>query len=267
MTLPKDLILIRHGQSEANVVQKSEPGFAVPAGFATRHDSFMRLSTLGVTQAANAGDWLRANGMAENSQCYVSPHIRARETAANLNLNSSWFIDDLFRERDWGEYGGTAKEEQEIRFPYSYAAKAQMLWYWKPSGGESLATGVRYRVNAILDDLRLLQGVNSVLAVTHGEFIRTMQFVLEGMTPEEWVKMDNDPKYSIKNCMVVHYSRVNPVTKEEHPTYNFRRLVNTQDEALSPDGGQWKELHRRKFSNEDLMKSVDAYAPLLTLAV
>jgi len=264
MALPKNLILMRHGQSEANVVQKGEEGFVIPEGFTSRHDSYMRLSKLGVQQAQNAGDWLRANGLADGNRCYVSPHIRTRETAANLDLDSEWIIDDLFRERDWGEYGASpTREEQAKRFPFSYAVKAQMLWYWKPSGGESLATGVRYRVHAILDDLRLLKGVDSVLAVTHGEFIRTMQFVLERMTPEEWVKMDSDPAYSVKNCMAVHYSRVNPVTGEEFPTYKFRRLVNTQDELLSPEGGQWKEIHRKKFSNAALMETVNNYTPFL----
>jgi len=264
MTLPKDLLFLRHGQSEANIVQKSAEGFEVPSNFFNRHDSYMRLSTDGTSQADTAGDWLRNNGFERFDRYYVSPHIRTRETAAHLRLNGDWIIDDLWRERDWGEYGaGLKKTEQVKRFPYSAALKKQNLWYWKPVGGESLATGVSYRVHSVLDNLRRLEGVDSVIGVTHGEFIRTVQFILERMTPEEWLEMDENPEYSIKNCMAVHYSRIDPVTGVEHPTYKFRRFINTSNPLLSPENGNWKELHTRKYTDEELLAVVNMHLPLL----
>jgi broad specificity phosphatase PhoE len=262
MPYPVNLVLIRHGHSEANLVQKSAPGFTVPEAFLKRHDSYARLTELGIEQANNAGNYLREHGYTFD-RFYVSPHLRTRETAANLCLNGQWVIDDLWRERDWGEFGMNPMEDiQAERFPYNAMLKMLHPWYWKPTGGESLATGVRARANLVLQHLKSLEDVDTVIGVTHGEFIRTMQFVLERLTPDEWVRLDNDKSRTIKNCSFLHYTRRNPKTGELSYRYNWVKQVNTQDPSLSPDNGDWREIVTTKFSDQDLLRDMDNYPPL-----
>src|SRR5262245_22418181 len=104
MAMPEHLVLVRHGQSEANLVQKrlkQAPAAKPPDGFFARHDGRMRLSTTGRDQAHAAGDWLRRHGLATFDRYYVSPHVRTAETAANLRLDGRWSLDVRWRERDW----------------------------------------------------------------------------------------------------------------------------------------------------------------------
>lgn len=62
MTMPMRRVLVRHGQSEANVVQVVIAGLDPEVAAAIRYerpDWMQRLSPLGVEQAKNAGDWIR----------------------------------------------------------------------------------------------------------------------------------------------------------------------------------------------------------------
>ncbi len=124
--MPEDLVLVRHGQSEANIVQKRfkrDPQAAAPDGFFDRHDSEMRLSPTGRAQARAAGDWLRRNGLGTFDLYYVSPHVRTVETAATLALGGEWVIDVRWRERDWGEFGVLNQVERAERFALSQKLK------------------------------------------------------------------------------------------------------------------------------------------------
>ena len=265
MTLPKDLIMVRHGQSEANIVQKDIRYETVrPEGFATRHDSYMRLSPLGVTQAISTGNWLRENGLDNHGAYYVSPHTRAMETAGNLALGGDWVIDDLWRERDWGEYGAAySQKEQAEKYPHSFAMKSQNPWYWKPVGGESLATGVRARFNMAFSAMNRLENVESVIGVAHGEFLAVARFVLERMTPYDWIAMDSDPRFTIKNGMVLHYSRQDPNTGELSHRFRFRRMICPWDDSFSLNGGEWETLKTPKFNDKELLEFADRHPRLI----
>ena len=184
MTYPRTIVMVRHGQSESNLVQT---GLAVaPNGFHQNADVHMRLTNEGRRQAVVAGEWLSENNYSFGRH-FVSPFFRAIETAAKLNISNNWIIDDLWRERDWGEYGRYSKNEQEKLFKDSTAIKNQFAWYWKPQGGESLATDVRSRVEQILIGLERIEETDSIIGVSHGEFISTLQFVIEDMSPHQWV--------------------------------------------------------------------------------
>jgi phosphohistidine phosphatase SixA len=109
MAIPEHLVVVRHGQSEANIVQKRfkhDPAAIAPAGFFDRHDSRMRLSATGRDQARAAGDWLRRNRLATFDRFYVSPHARTAET-------------------DWGEFGVLNAAERADRFALSQKLKDQ----------------------------------------------------------------------------------------------------------------------------------------------
>ena len=267
MSLPETYTLIRHGLSEANVVQaafRAQTDITLPEEFFTRHDSNMRLALQGVEQAIATGVWLKENNFLFD-RFYVSPHTRTRETAYNLHLGGQWRVDDRFRERDWGEIKTVSSTREDPQTPASRMNKQLSEWYWKPQAGESLATGVRLRAESITNSLYRKSGSSHAVAVTHGEFIRATQFVIERMTPEAWGVMNDDPAYKVQNCMVIQYSRRNPNNESEAFSnhYVWRRAICPWDETRSWDNGEWVYVNATKFSDDDLKASVENYKRLL----
>jgi broad specificity phosphatase PhoE len=263
LNYPETLILVRHGQSESNMVHKKL--VARPENFHLRHDTHMRLSPTGVEQAKVTGEWLKANINPNFEHKYVSPLVRTAETAATLNLGDGWILEDLLREREWGEHGTYSDEDQKKLFKASTMLKKQFAWSWKPTGGESLSTGVRLRVERTLDTLAKLQGTKDAILVTHGEFISVTRYVLEHLTPYEWVEKDVDKKYSIHNTMVYEYTRVNPQNSEDiRDNYKWRRATCVWDETKSHDNGEWVELHHTRFSQANLMELVNKFPRILS---
>ena len=266
MAMPEDLVLVRHGQSEANVVQKlfkRDPTAVPPAGFFDRHDSEMRLSPTGRAQARAAGDWLRRHDLSTFDRYYVSPHVRTAETAATLALGGDWTIDLRWRERDWGEFGVLNEADRVERFALSKKLKDQNKWYWCPPGGESLATGVYGRFRDILNTLHREASGQRVLAVTHGEMIDVARFVLERLTPQQWLAQDADPAYNVGNCQVLQYTRRDPASGLLDGRMRWTRSVCPWDGSLSWHGGRWVEIPRRQYGDGDLMDIVNGYPRLL----
>lgn len=262
MTLPERLTLVRHGESEANVAKglvKAGKKRFIPKSFSKRHDSFMRLTPAGVEQANIAGQWLKDNMEIPFDRFYVSPHVRTQETASQLRLNGQWLVDDRFRERDWGEvYSHEIMDEETKR------VKNLHEYYWKPVGGESLATGVRLRVESVMNSLYRRKGIHHVLAVSHGEFIRQFQVVAERLAPDTFLEYCNNPAYKTQNTIIVQYSTVNPHDPTERVNhYQWRRAICPWDRSLDWDGGEWVNVDVLKKTDQELLDYAASIEPLL----
>jgi hypothetical protein len=97
---PKRIILIRHGQSEANTN---------PHIYDTKPDNKISLSELGKEQARNAGNRLKEIVQDETMTFFVSPLLRTRQTAEEISKlfnpnNIKINIDPRVREQEWGNY-------------------------------------------------------------------------------------------------------------------------------------------------------------------
>lgn len=268
MAMPDTLVFVRHGESEANVVNqaaKSGDDSLRTDEFRARHDSDMRLTVLGEEQAKATGEWIREH-IGGFDRYYVSPHRRTKETAANLGLNATkaWMIDDMVRERDWGEYSNLTDTEREAHFPFTKQSKDLNPWYWMPPGGESLATGVRLRFERFLGTLHREMEKKEVIAVTHGEYMWVARFVLERMDISEWLGLDGDKTQRIQNTMVLQYSRRDPENpKIRADKLMWARAVCPWDPNKSINGGEWWEIDRKTYSDEDLMHQVEQLPRLL----
>ena len=126
MSRPYRLLMIRHGQSESNIVQSAQKAnnqFEHEELINSRVDWKQRLSNKGRSQAEVARASLSQiypNGLNYFNSFYVSPFIRARETASILsmhNLGIRWNIEDRLSERIWGIYGTVSRQEQRSHFP------------------------------------------------------------------------------------------------------------------------------------------------------
>lgn len=265
--MPVDLVLVRHGQSEANVIHgayKRDPEAVAPEGFHDRHDSLMRLSALGIRQAVDTGDWLRKEFPEGFDRYFTSTLNRTLETAGHLALQGAWEPEDRWRERDWGEYGAlTPAERTSEQYARTTRMKEQNPWYWTPPGGESLASGVSGRFRNILGTLNREASGQQVIAVTHGETMEVARFMLEKLLPSEWNAQQKQKEYKLENCQVLHYSRRNPETGEIADRMEWRRAVCAWDETKSWNEGEWVHIPKRTYTDEQLLEFAHVDSPLL----
>jgi broad specificity phosphatase PhoE len=269
--MPRDILFVRHGQSEANIVQKSDD-HGLPAELSDsifgRPDWQHRLTKQGIDQAKQAGEWIATNigSVAAFDALYVSPFLRTRETAAYLGGTAcgNWTIDDRLVERSWGVYGSVPRAEQRSQFPLTAEAKRKNPWYVRLDGGESMPD-VYGRFRDFQGTLHREQPDKRVLVVSHGDFINVARYGIERMLPEEWERMDSDSAYTIRNCMILHYTRVNPLNPEDvRPKVKWRRYTNPSNPDDSPDGGEWTELpDRQRYSGQELLDQLEISSNLL----
>src|ERR1700722_19538710 len=99
MTMPLDLVLVRHGESEGNYAyglsyQGDHRHFAPGAPFLQRHGSKWRLTERGRQQAQITGAWLRAHVAAEFDRYCTAEYLRAMETAVHLGFpEARWYCE------------------------------------------------------------------------------------------------------------------------------------------------------------------------------
>lgn len=268
MPLPMNFTLVRHGLSEANRIQRflkdqDAEGLLAAVNMEDvfkRHDSTARLAVAGAEQAKITGEWLRTN-LPAFDRFYVSPHARTRETAGHLRLGGQWVIDDRFRERDWGEMANPNEDLTSPLSDLSRRLKEMNAWYWKPQGGESLATGVRSRVEFVMSSLQRRGGRNdNIIAVTHGEFISVTRFVIERMSPDFFNEVEKNPSFKIDNTMVIEYTRKNPWNSHEiRDQYHWRRATCPWDSTKSWFNGEWVEFGTKKHSDDDLLTFAESH--------
>lgn len=267
MAMPQELVFVRHGESEGNLVQrayKEGRSIEVPGNFLDVPDWKYRLSSLGVEQAEATGAWLRQEFSGELDETFdarlVSPYLRTRETAAHLGgAACTWVIDNRLPERDWGVYNSVLPSERTEHFPHEERARVLSSLHWTPTGGESLDKQVQLRFRDWLDTLHREHADQKVLAVAHGELMWVARYVLERMLPEEWEAADDDKSQRIMNTSVLHYSRVNPEDPSDiRKQLTWRRMVVPWDESFSPFGGEWVELEgKRHFTGSQLLDSIE----------
>lgn len=267
MTMPRNLVLVRHGESEGNVAVKlSKRGdhSAYTDEFVERHSSEWRLTDLGVEQAQQAGAWLRENIGSEFGRYYTSEYERAKETAFYLSLpNAIWYRDFSLRERNWGDLDVMSEQQKRIRFSEVIKRRKTDGLYWTPPNGESHAD-LCMRLVRTLHTLHRECTDMDVIIVCHGEVIRAFRFLLERWTPRQFTENDSsrNPYDKIHNCQIVHYTRINPETGEEAPHLDWVRSVCPTD--LSRSRNEWEVVTRPKFTNDQLIAEVNQTPRLIS---
>lgn len=271
MSMPNDLVFVRHGQSEANIVQKADKKGEVHEAaeqINNRPDWQHRLSAKGVSQAVAAKRWLDTHlgGAASFDGKYLSPFLRTRETAAYIGGPEcdGWTVDDRVVERSWGVYGIVPRAEQRKQFPLTSKLHEATPWYVRFDGGESMPD-VYGRFRDFQGTLHREQSGRRVIVVSHGDFINVARYGIERMLPEQWEEMDKDPHYTIRNCSITQYSRVNPGDADDiRDKLHWRRIIYPDAIEESPDGGRWIELpERQRFSGSELLEQADTVKRLL----
>jgi len=274
MTMPIDLILVRHGESEGNVANRlSRKGDNrhFTKGFLERHSSSWRLSDRGREQAISAGKWIMENCLyvpvgvsfkkttpksSPFDRHYTSEYIRAMETAALLGLPCAlWYREVLLRERDWGDLDVMPDDKRKNLFSKALEKRQASFLLWRPPNGESLAD-MMARLLWILSTLHRECTDKRVVIVCHGEVMWGFRTRLERITTQKFHELEesDDPKDHIYNCQILHYTRRNPKTGRLTAHLGWMKSVCPWDTARSSN--TWQEIHRPRYNNDELLLEV-----------
>lgn len=274
MGMPNHIVFIRHGESEANVVQKRDKlgeDVTTQESLAVRErtDYKQRLSKKGIEQAIQARKWINSNiaDVSKFDAYFVSSFYRARETAATISKDNSdiqWEIDDRLAERYWGVHGPLTITER-----FKFYETTSKLMYGDPfhaafEGGESIWGVKNERIRNLMNTWAREQDGKRILVVTHGDLIRAARVGFERILPEEFEAIENNPVYKVKNCQILEYSRLNPFTGKDEGKIKWRRITNPTEPETSPDNGEWVELRGKpKMNSKEIIEKIEGDSPNL----
>ncbi len=177
------LVLVRHGQSEWNLKNL----------FTGWRD--VGLTEQGVAEARAAGQRIKARGLKFGTG-FTSALTRAQRTC-DLILEESGQTgipitrDEALNERDYGDLSGLNKDDARAKWGEEQVHVWRRSYAIAPPGGESLRdTGARvwpYYINRIQPHVMRGEGV---LVAAHGNSLRALIMALDGLTPDEVVKLE-----------------------------------------------------------------------------
>ena len=171
------LVLVRHGQSDWNL-KNLFTGWKDPD-----------LTPLGVTEARQAGAQLKAQGLGFDI-AYTSGLVRAQHTLTLLlgelgQPDLKTIADQALNERDYGDLSGLNKDDARKKWGEDQVHVWRRSYDVAPPGGESLKDTVArvlpYYCQHILP--AVLSGQRVVVAA-HGNSLRALVMVLDGLTPQ-----------------------------------------------------------------------------------
>ena len=192
MGVVAELVLIRHGQSAANVAFPRADALDLMESGLTGRDTDVELTELGVEQAEAVGRWLAALPVGELPEVVItSPYLRARETwriaaaASGLSLPAPG-TDDRLVDRLVGELEMLTRAAIRERFPDEPARFEHAGEYaYRPPSGETFGD-IALRLTSFLDDLNREHAGERVLVVAHDSVVLMMRYVIEGL---DWTRL------------------------------------------------------------------------------
>lgn len=181
--MPRTLVLVRHGQSEWNLKNL----------FTGWRD--VGLTDKGREEARAAGEKLKARGL-KFDIAYTSALTRAQKTCDIildvLGQNDLKTIrDQALNERDYGDLSGLNKDDARKKWGEEQVHIWRRSYDVPPPGGESLRdTGARVWPYYLHEMQPHLLGGKTMLVAAHGNSLRALIMALDGLSPDEVVKLE-----------------------------------------------------------------------------
>jgi len=253
--MPALLVSVRHGETDTSDLS-----------IANRE---LPLTREGFKQARRAGVWLTEQLVGSNvlpavefDRAYFSPYERSRQTVGGIAKHTPIRrvavpdrrlavpdVDDIFamtpdlrlRELHFGDASLMTPQQMRATFGQTVTVRDADTLLGRTPNGDSVAD-VYDRVRSYLGRLARgkERGENHVLAVSHGRTTRALQLALMGLDPKDWLAFDEDPANEIGYTTRVMFSRYDPVTGREHPTYHWTAISHMTSENDEPP--QWQEF-------------------------
>ena len=205
-----ELILVRHGQSLANVAFPAADAEGLMEAAVSGRDAEVPLTETGQEQAAALGRWLAALPEEHRPQVVItSPYVRARETwriaaaASGLELPAPG-TDDRLVDRLLGELEMLTRAAVAARFPDEAGRRAAAGEYeYAPPGGESFAD-IAVRLKSFLDDLHTDHPGKRVVVVAHDAVVLMMRAVIEQLDWDEVLAVERGAG-SVRNASITRF--------------------------------------------------------------
>jgi broad specificity phosphatase PhoE len=198
---PRILWLVRHGQSQGNVIRDAADLGGHKRARRPVRDADVQLTDLGVRQAQALGQWL-AGQPEQPDAVLASPFERAVATAREMcrylpTIATAPSTDERLRDRDMGILDELTWLGIREDFP-AEAARAirEGFFYYRPPGGESWAD-IRLRLRSVLSDLARTD-VNGVLIVAHDIIVQLTVALLTELDERATVELVRGTQYA--NC-------------------------------------------------------------------
>lgn len=233
-----DLLLVRHGESTGNVTRAR----ALTAGSEVidvdQRDPDVPLTETGQEQARALGRWL-AQTPKTPAVAYVSPYVRARQTAAvalaTAGLDVQVHFDERLRDRELGILDRLTREGVIRQYP---AEEQRRRWlgkfYYRPPGGESWADVV-LRLRSLVSDLLVVPTEATVaLVVSHDAVIMLLRYILEGWSEE--TLLETAAATEVANASVTHLVADPEGTRWVAETFNAVEHLSVRATATKEGG-------------------------------
>ncbi|MEA2003596.1 MAG: histidine phosphatase family protein [archaeon] len=201
---PERLVIVRHGQSEQNVVLDllEENLEEMLEQQKDVRDADIKLTDTGLWQAEQIGIYL--DSTARFDICFSSPYLRTLQTAETIIFQLDYdlviYKDNRLREKEFGTLHGYKPDEIEKLFPDEFRDRKRdgKYWYRLPRGENY--PDVETRVHGFLDKLVRDYGGKNVLVVTHQVPYKMFRALFEHLDEDGVLNLDNTP-----NCGIQEY--------------------------------------------------------------
>lgn len=179
MAWPAQLVLVRHAESEGNVLSAEER-----AQYDVSTHEY-RLTPRGREQARITGAFLREMYGPFDVR-YVSYYTRSKETMAIMYPGtSSVYEDPRLAEAQRGIWHTMTKDQIDRNFPHESARKEREgLYHYRPLGGENWPD-IELRIHSFLGTLSRDYAGKNVLMVVHAHWQILFQRLVHRLSIEE----------------------------------------------------------------------------------
>lgn len=200
MSWPRNLVLVRHAESEGNTLSVEERA---------RYDlgtHAYQLTAKGRRQAGITGQYLRALYPGGFDVCYVSYYARSRETMRIMFPEAKVYEDPRLAEAQRGIWHVLSAAEVEASPALTFEIsrrRREGLYHYRPLGGENWPD-VELRIHSFLGTLSRDYGDQNVLMVVHGHWLILFQRLIEHFSIEEALRRYQDKV--VANASVTTYA-------------------------------------------------------------
>lgn len=218
----RELILVRHGESEGNVAAAEAYTQGLEAIEIDERDADVELSSAGRDQARALGVALATSPDDERPDVvWCSPYVRALQTARialeAADLELSVRVDERLRDRELGVLDRLTFTGVQARHPEEAELRKRLgKFYHRPSGGESWAD-VALRLRSVLTDLDRAEDGRRVLVVCHDAVVMLIRYVCEQMTEAQILETEAEP---VRNVSITRLSRASDAAPWELTGFN-----------------------------------------------
>lgn len=196
MSWPRLLVLVRHAESEGNVLSQNAKA---KSGVSTHA---YKLTERGRKQARITGQFLKEK-FYDFDVYYVSYYERSKETMAIMYPDARVYEDPRLAEGQRGIWHTMTKKQIRERFPEEIERKEREgLYHYRAPGGENWPD-IELRIHSFLGTLSRDCEGQSVLIVAHGHWLTLFERLVHHLSIKEAMRRYHN--FTKENASVITY--------------------------------------------------------------